>query len=296
MRRLLSLLMQFLLVAPALAGTSANYTLDPAALDHGGQRGTTTNYTLNASAMPGGHGTSTDYTLRTGFAGQLADAIAAAIELSATPLTVDEGGTRQLFATLLFDDLSTQPLAASSLTWSVQSGPLVGISTSGLATASAVFQDSVATVQGTYQSLTDTLTLTVLNTQADNFGSYAADGIDDDWQVEFFGLENPLAAPGQDPDFDGQINLFEFIAGLNPLDHESYFVTTITGNASQVNITFSPRFLDRAYVVKTSTTLLPSDWTTLSAPITNDVGQQRTLTDTNVSGSRKFYRVEISRP
>ena len=58
---------------------------------------------------------------------------------------------------------------AGSVTWSVQSGPLTGISASGLATAAAVYQDTAAVARGTYQTFTATLNLTVLNTLPDNF-------------------------------------------------------------------------------------------------------------------------------
>ena len=85
---------------------------------------------------------------------------------------------------------------------------------SRLTTAATVYQDTAAVVQVTYQTLTDTLNLTVLNTLPDNFSTYAADGIDDDWQVLYFGLGNPNAGPLIDPDYDGQNNLFEFTAGV----------------------------------------------------------------------------------
>jgi hypothetical protein len=295
-----ALILAILLLSTSLqAGSSANYTLAPDALDHGGQRGTSTNYTLNPSAMPGGQGTSAAYTLRSGFAGQLADAIATTLELSASPLTVNESATRQLSGTLIFDDLSSQPLAASSITWSVQSGPLAGISSHGLATAATVYQDSTAIAQGTYQSLTDTITLTVLNTLPDNFGTYAADGIDDDWQVQYFGLNNPNAGPTFDPDFDGQNNLFEFTAGIVPTNANSYFrieAASVPGQPNQKRIIFSPRFNDRTYTVQTGTTLLAPSWLPLTTFTTSDAATVRTVTDTSGTGVRKFYRVEITRP
>jgi len=293
-------LTSFCLPISVRAGSSANYTLAPEALDHGGQRGTSTNYTLNPSAMPGGHGTSAAYTLRTGFAGQLADAIATAIEIAASPLTVNEGSTRQLSGTLIFDDLSTQPLAATSITWSVQSGPLVSISTSGLVTAATVYQDTAAIAQGTYQSLNDTVTLTVLNTLPDNFGTYAADAIDDDWQVQYFGLPpNANAAPGADPDFDGQSNLFEFTAGIVPTNAASFFrieAAAVPDQPTQKNVVFSPRFNDRTYNVQTSLTLLAPSWLPLTTFTTSDTATVRTVTDTSATGARKFYRVEITKP
>lgn len=289
-----------LLPQTSWAGSSANYTLAPDALDHGGLRGTSASYTLNASHMPGNHATSTTYTLRTGFAGQLADAIATAIDLTASPLTVNEAGTRQITATLIFDDLSTQPLAGESVSWNIQSGPIASIGTSGLVTAATVYQDTDAVIQGTCQGLTDTLSLTVLNTSPDNFGSYAADGIDDDWQVLHFNLPpNPNAAPGADPDYDGQSNLFEFTAGVIPTSGTSRFLVQampVTGQPGQKKIAFSPRFDTRTYSVQTSTTLQPVSWLPLTSLTTSDAGAVRTVTDTSATGTRKFYRVQITRP
>lgn len=96
------------------AGTSANYSLAPDTVDEGGLRGVSANYTVNLSATAGGAGASAHYTARTGFAGQLFDGISAAataITLDASPPSVNEGATRQLSASLLFDDGSTTPLS-----------------------------------------------------------------------------------------------------------------------------------------------------------------------------------------
>ena len=71
---------------------------------------------------------------------------------------------------------------------------------------------SPATASASLSGVTGSLDLTVINLLADNFGSYAGDGIDDDWQVSFFGLDNPNAAPNVDFDGDEQDNLFEFLA------------------------------------------------------------------------------------
>ena len=153
-------------------------------------------------------------------------------------------------------------------------------------------------VQGGYQMFSDDLNVTVINTLPDNFGSYAADGIDDDWQVLYFGLDNPLAGPGQNPDFDGQNNLFEFLAKVDPTDSASFLVSTIQavpGLPGQKKVVFSPRYSDRTYVIQTSTLLTAPSWSTLTGATVSDNGTERTVTDPNASGTRKFYRVQISR-
>ena len=114
-------------------------------------------------------------------------------------------------------------MPAASITWSIVSGPLTGINSNGLATAATVYQNTSATAQGVYAGDTGALNLTVLDTIPDNFGSYAGDGIGDDWQFQYFGLSNPNAAPLLDPDHDGHNNLFEFTAGIIPTDAASKF-------------------------------------------------------------------------
>ena len=284
----------------AWGGTSANYRLAPEAVDQGGLRGTSANYSADFSAMPGGAGSTTNYTARTGYAGQLGDVVATATELSAPQLTVNEQGTLQLRADLVFDDLTTSPLDPNSVTWSVQSGALTSISASGLATAAAVYQDSPAVAHGAYQTFTDTLALTVINTLPDNFGSYATDGIADDWQVQYFGLPpNAAAGPLVDPDFDGQNNLFEFTAGLIPNSNLSRFLISakgVTGQPSHKDIVFSPVFGDRSYLIQTSTTLLNGSWSPLAGGTVINNGSTRTVTDPNATGPRKFYRVQITWP
>jgi hypothetical protein len=283
-----------LLMPPMVrAGSSANYTLAPDTVDGGGLRGTSANYTLNGSATPGGAGASASYTARTGFAGQLLEAVATAIEITAAPLTVSEGSTRQLGATLFYDDSTTAPLAAGSVTWSVQSGPLTGISNTGLATAAAVYQDTGAVVRGTYQTFTDTLNLTVVNTLPDNFDTYAGDDLPDDWQVLYFGIGSPLAAPLLDPDGDGQDNRFEYNACLDPTDRLSFFsmnITEVPGGGHAVR--FSPRIAECTY------TLLGSSNLTLWAPVTGtitDAGTLRTILDPAGTGSRRFYSISVQR-
>lgn len=289
-----------LLLMPAVvvAGTSANYNLAPDAVDSGGLRGTSANYTLNGSAMAGGAGSSANYTARTGFAGQLEESVpgsplAAAITIAASPATLNEGGARQIAATLHYDDGSSTPLAAGSVTWSVQSGPLAGINAAGLATAATVYQDTIAVARGTYQTFTATLNLTVLNILPDNFETYAGDGLPDDWQVEYFGVNNPQAGPLIDPDADGWNNLFEYNACLVPTDPLSFFSMSLAAVAGGGHaITFSPRFTGCSYTLMGSSDL--SLWTPITGFIT-DAGFVRTVLDPAGTGDRRFYFISIQR-
>ena len=167
-------------------------------------------------------------------------------------------------------------------------------------TAAYHYQDTAATAQGIYAGNTGTLGLTVLNTIPDNFGSYAGDGIGDDWQFQFFGLNNPNAGPLLDPDFDGHNNLFEFTAGIDPTSNSSRFLLTNerpAGQPGQMNLIINPRLSDRTYTVKSSLTLdTGAVWSPLTGFTISDNGLTRTITDTNAAGAAKFYKVEITKP
>lgn len=274
---------------------AANADLATAVIDAGGRR--TSNGVVTHDCSLGGIGgisTQSVATVKHSYIGQLYDF--AGLQLAASPQTVDEDGTRQLSAALAMDDETTLP-AVGGFAWSVTDGPMT-IDVNGLASGQPVFQDTLATAQASAGGLVGTLDLTVLNNLPDNFGTYAADGIDDDWQFQFFGLDNPLAAPTQDPDFDGQNNLFEFLAKVTPNDPASFFAVeakAVSGQPGQKDIVFEPRFPDRNYIVQTSTLLTEPSWSTLTPSSVSDNGTERTVTDPNAAGPRKFYRVQISR-
>ena len=288
--------------ATAQAGprTSASYTVAVDIADAGGKRTTSASYTNDGSAG-GIAGLSTvaapAETLKSGYAAQLYDVTG--LMLTAATLTVNEGATNQLAAWQTLDDLSLLAVPAAGVTWSVPSGPM-SINVSGLATAGAVYQNTAATAQGIYRGQTGTLGLTVVNTQPDNLGPYAGDGLDDAWQVQFFGLPpNANGGPLVDADQDGFDNLFEYRAGLLPTDASSFFnwrTEPVPGNPAQRRIIFSPRLPDRIYTVKSSTSLLSDSWISLSGATITDNGPERTVTDPDASGQRKFYKVEISKP
>ena len=291
-----------LLPVCAYAGprTSASYSVITDAADSGGQRVASAAYN-NVGSIGGITGTATvaapAETIKSGYAGQLFEATG--LQLAAAPPAVNEGSTRQLGSALLLDDLTTLALPASAVAWSIVTGPLSSISTDGLATAGNVFQDSAATAQGSYAGISGILGLTVLNSVADNFGTYGGDLMADDWQVQFFGQDNANAGPLLDPDNDGQDNLFEYRAGLIPTDANSLFQWNITpsgGNPGLHQISFSPRLPGRTYTVRSSTDLSSGSWEPLSGAITTDNGDQRTVLDPDELSARKFYRVEITLP
>lgn len=295
-----ALLLTGVAIAHAGPRTSTDYLVPAESVDGGGQRATSAAYT-NDGSLGGIVGISTVASpaqiAKHGYLGQLTEVTA--LQLAATPTTVDETATRQLSAAQLLDDDSLNLLAATEVTWSVASGPLSGIDANGLATADVVYENTAATAQGDYAGASGTLALTVLDTIPDNFGSYAGDGLADDWQFQNFGLDNPLAAPLLDPDGDGQNNAFEEIAGLIPTDPLSRFSLTIApvpGQPGQKDIIFDPIVPGRSYAVMTSPDLTPGSWAPLPGGSITNNGDQRTVTDPAASETKKFYTVEIEKP
>jgi hypothetical protein len=290
-----------LLPLAGLAGsrTSANYSIPADTADGGGRRATSAAY-VNDGSIGGIAGSSTvavpALAARQGYPAQLIDVTN--IVISANPATINENSTRQLVARLAYDDGTVSPLAGGGVAWSVVNGPLSGINASGLATATNVYQDTPATVRGSSGGRSNTLGLIVINTGIDDFASYAADGINDAWQVLHFGLNNPNAGPGFDPDADGQTNFFEYVATTIPTDGNSRFrvgISNVVGQPIQKAVIFSPRDAARVYTVEGRPQVAGGTFLTITG-IVNDAASIRTVTDTNAVTSDKFYRVKIEFP
>ena len=283
------------------ARTSADYSIPAESVDSAGGIATSTDYSVNGSAVgefgAGGTAvsTSTDYIGKYGYVGELYDLTSFAI--AATPAAVNEGANSQLSGQAVMDDATTLPVSGTDVTWSVGYGPVASLTIAGFVTTSPVLGPTNALLNGNYQGFADpdgTL-LNVIDTgESDNYAQYGGDGIDDGWQVNYFGQPpNSNAGPSADPDSDGQNNQFEFTAGLIPNDPTSRFVLKI--QTSRV----SPRNAPSSSVPSSSPAaptpcnpppllLSPNSWTTLPGTTQSDNGNERTVTDLNATRSPKF--------
>jgi hypothetical protein len=70
----------------------------------------------------------------------------------------------------------------------------------------------------------------------------------------------------------------------------------VPGQPSRRNVIFSPRLDGRTYTVKARPALESGSWQPLSTFSQSDNGAERTVTDLNAAGAKKFYRIEIARP
>jgi PKD repeat protein len=157
----------------------------------------------------------------------------------------------------------------------------------------------IYTVPGTYSvietvtgpggthSVTQTSVVTVLT-------SYQA------WQLVYFGCTNcPQAQTNADADGTGQDNLFKFVAGLNPINSSSVFVfntAAVPGQPTEENLIFGPIESGSIYTALYATNLASPIWMPLTTTLSNAVGSELIITDTNATQPQKFYEIEISGP
>jgi|GEM_PF-3104359 len=102
------------------------------------------------------------------------------------------------------------------------------------------------------------------------------------------------AADDKDPDGDGLTNHFEFVAGMIPTDRTSTFTCRVDKSGTQPKAIFGPCLSNRTYEVWSSNSL-NGDWAPATGA-TTAVGTQRTFTDSDASGTKRFYRVKITLP
>ena len=285
----------------AVAGSRSggNYTVNDS-IDGGGQRVSAAGYAVDGS-LGGIGGIETDLVAATavkaGYPGQLADL--AGVAVTSTPVSVNEGGTCQLGAVAVMDDATLTPVASNEPLWLSVSPAVSGIGGSGVLTAAAVYTDTLARVDGAYMGMTGTTWVLVLDSNPDNYGLYANDGIPDAWQVQYFGLENPGAKPGVDADGTGQTNFFKYIAGLDPTNRASVFtlrIAPVAGYSNREDLVFSPRWPDRTYAVEFRSNVQSGAYALLPSASTNDSGIQRTITDLGANDRARYYRVRIGYP
>jgi len=237
-------------------------------------------------------------TVKAGYLGQLSEV--GSLSVTGTPASVNEGGASQLGGAAAMDDDTITALTGSEVAWNAPSWPVSSISASGLALATNVYQNTAGNFSGRYFGVLGSGSLLVLDSLPDNYGTYAGDGLPDSWQNQYFGLDNPNAAPSVDVTGTGQNNLFKCTAGLDPTNPASVFwlrIEVVAGQPNQKRLLFNPRWTDRTYTPMFRTNLVGgADWTNLLATTVSDNGAERTVTDTNAINNARFYRIQITCP
>lgn len=273
---------------------STDYQIHAHAIDAAGGASSSADYSQRTVSvgLTSGRITSSSDEAKAGYVGQLYDITGFTIAAAGA---FHEGSTHSLSGFHVLDDATRIAIPPTSITWSILYGPLVSISSAGLLTADVVYQNTTASVRGVYFSLTSDLPLTVLDVNPDNFGAYAGDAMSDLWQVQYFGLNNPLASPAADGDGDGQNNAFEYLVGTLPTSNISRFTVQVSPafpGSNQNVITISPYNYGLNYEIQWSTDLI--NWDPLETIIEDyPVGPGWEYRDGNSSSTRGFYRVQI---
>jgi hypothetical protein len=283
------------------ARNSADYMITAESTDAGGGRALSADYGNDGShtAFVGLSGFD-QTSVRHGYIGQLYDLTS--LTVSADQNAREAEAIGQLSGSFLADDHSSISVSGSEIAWTVVAGPVASISAAGVMTGGLVYQNTTAAIRGNARGFTADLALTVLDTVADNFGTYAADGLPDDWQYQYFGADNPLAAPESDATGTGQTNRFKYVAGLNPIDRSApnavftLEITSVPGQPGHKVLTFAPRFPDRSYTITARPSLVAGEWLPLSDFVIEDHETTRSIIDRSAIGDVRFYRVEISKP
>lgn len=192
--------------------TSASYAVVADVVDNGGQRTSSATY-VNIGSAGGVSGVATEpqsgVAINSGYPAQIAEV--KGLVLTSAGATLNEGGALQLSARQELDDATFLAVPSASVAWSISAGSFATISSSGLVSAGAVYQDTPVTVRGIFANHTGTLHLTITNTNSDNFRIFALDGIDDALQLR----ASVLAAPSADSDGDGASDVLEYAFGTD---------------------------------------------------------------------------------
>jgi len=279
--------------------THASSVVTMSTIDGGGRHTASANYTMDGSVGGiAGISIAGSDTAKDGYIGQLSEVVG--VSVISAPNTVNETATSQLNGSATLDDSTVVTLSGSDIGWTTPAYPIASINGLGLATAGAVYASTNGTFTGSYLAINGSGQLFVVDSNPDNYGSYAGDGIPDSWQVQYFGTNNPNAAPSKDADGTGQNNLFKYVAGLDPTNPASVFVlkvANVTGQPNQKSLIYNPIAGGRTYVVEARTNLVSGSYAalgSLGAPQTNI--NQVTVTDLSATQTSKFYRVHISLP
>jgi hypothetical protein len=284
------------------AGTSASYALNQNGSGSGGGQLSGANIVADTSTGGSFGGavstvTTSGFQSKSNYIGQLTDVDE--VIVSASPETINEGGTRVLSAVANMDDGTTLSNPAGTI-WGFTTPLIASIDAlTRTATGGTVFENTPTTVEASILGTIGNLELTVLNTNPDNFASYGGDGLDDAWQVQYFGTPpNTDAAPGENPDGDPFDNADEFLTGFSPVDGGDFLRLTIASSGSGVtNLVINKVIPDRLYTVKAGTDLSGSFNELIGgSPLSYGSETTNALVQDTAAGTRKFYVIDVQFP
>lgn len=108
-------------------------------------------------------------TAKYGYIGQLTEVVS--LSVTGTPASVNETSTTQLSGTATMDDATVIAVSGSDVSWNAPAFPIASINASGVATPSAVYQNTSGAFSGNYLGVLGSGSLLVLDSSPDNYGS-----------------------------------------------------------------------------------------------------------------------------
>ncbi|RYG31132.1 MAG: hypothetical protein EON93_13510 [Burkholderiales bacterium] len=150
---------------------------------------------------------------------------------------------------------------------------------------------AVGGASGAFEGLVDEVRISSIARSATQFyfsgqGDGDGDGMDDAWEIAYFGDLSQTAA--DDYDHDGTSNLTEFRLGLIPNNGSSRFAATRAANGQ---LTW-PSALGVAFQVQRSTSLAAGSWETI-ATLEGTAGTASFTDPTPQTGGKAFYRIVL---
>ncbi len=252
-------------------------------------------YQADFSSDPLGGGTASggNVDVSYGFAGQVT--IPIGLVAQGLPMSLAEmtGAAPEL--ALEFDDGSLAAVESPFVSWWVDSGSATFFAEIGSLVAGPVFQDETVWLNYALGGYVGSSTLAVTDSVADNFGTYAGDGLDDDWQVLWFGLPPAWsAAPNANPDSDAYDNRFESLTGTNPTDGSDFLTVYLDEfGGGSATLRLSKMIPGTRYGVRRSVLLGDAnDWPEIMALETPFEIENEPLIDPDAPADRAFYRIE----
>ena len=281
------------IVVPTWGQSSATYSIAAHSVDAGGGLTTSANYSQSSVSgqAVGVEGVeSHSFHIQGGYVGQLATLVS--VEVAVVTTNLVEGDRVLAGQVSRFDDGTLFVESVGAQQWMIVAGPLR--LDQGQVVAELVSVTSTGLASWVHSGTTNVVEFRILNVPDGEFHGYAADDIDDAWQVAFFGYGNSNAAGFVDYDGDGQDNRFEYIAGLDPTRADSRFLlfpSFEVGMTNGIELVFQPVVPGREYRLMTATNL-SGPWSSVPNVVTNNSDDVRTLVDPSPR-KLKFYRVNI---
>jgi hypothetical protein len=125
-----------------------------------------------------------------------------------------------------------------------------------------------------------------------------ADDMADEWEIAHFASTNATGGDAnEDWDKDGYLNAWEYVAGTDPTNSESFFALSITFSNGQWVVCFPAleaigtgySGLERRYDLENRTNLMLGDWMPI-IDYTNMLGAGDEVVHTNDTPQRIYYR------